>query len=127
PGYRRYFDSLQAQAKDVGIDLQSLEVQSPTMLESAFATAHQQRAEALFIFVDVVTFVHRRAIVELAVKNRLPTVAYVKEFAEAGGLVTYGVDLTDLFRRTAYYIDKIIKGTRPADLPVAQTTKLDVV
>jgi putative ABC transport system substrate-binding protein len=105
PGYRQYFDTLQEQARQVGIDLQSLEVQSPTMLETAFATGRQQRAEALFIFVDVLTFVHRRAIVELAIKNRLPTVAYVKEFAEAGGLVTYGVDLTELFRRTAYYVD----------------------
>jgi putative ABC transport system substrate-binding protein len=105
PGYRQYFDTLQEQARQVGIDLQSLEVQSPTMLETAFATGRQQRAEALFIFVDVLTFVHRRAIVELAIKNRLPTVAYVKEFAEAGGLVTYGIDLTELFRRAAYYVD----------------------
>ena len=127
PGYRHYLATLQAQASAVGIELASIEFQIPSKLEAAFEEARDKRAEALFILVDILTFVHRQPITELATKYRLPTVAYLREFAEAGGLLTYGVDLVDLYGRAAYYVDKILKGAKPADLPVEQPTKFTLV
>jgi ABC-type uncharacterized transport system substrate-binding protein len=127
PAYRDFFDMLNEEARQLRVSLQSLEVQSPTALEAALGSARQQRAEGLVVFVDIVTFAHRREIAELALKHRLPSVAYVKEFAEAGGLLTYGANLVDLIRRAAYYIDRIIKGAKPADLPVEQPTKFALV
>jgi len=79
------------------------------------------------VFVDTLTFTHRRDTGELPMKYRLPSVAYLKEFAEAGGLVTYGASLADLYRRTAYYVDKILRGAKPADLPAEQPTKFELV
>jgi len=123
PAYRDYFDMLGTGARQLRISLQSLEVQSPAAFETAFDKARQQRSEGMIIFVDILTFVHRKQIADLAIKHRLPSVAYVREFAEAGGLLTYGVDLAELYRRAAYYVDRIIKGTKPADLPVEQPKK----
>jgi putative tryptophan/tyrosine transport system substrate-binding protein len=74
-----------------------------------------------------VTFIHRKELADLAKQYRLPSVAYVREFAEAGGLVAYGADLAVLFRRAAYYVDRILKGAKPADLPIEQPTKFLLV
>jgi putative tryptophan/tyrosine transport system substrate-binding protein len=123
PAYRDYFDILAIAARQLSITPQSFEVQSPMDFERAFDAARQQRSEGLIIFVDILTFVHRKEITDLAKKHRLPSVAYVREFAEAGGLLSYGVDLADLYRRAAYYVDRIIKGTKPAELPIEQPTK----
>jgi putative ABC transport system substrate-binding protein len=127
PGYRAYFQMLEGMAQQLRVELQSFEAQSVTAFEPAFQTARQRRADGLMVFVDTLTFTHRRDIGELAIKYRLPSVAYLKEFAEAGGLVTYGVSLADLYRRTAYYVDKIVKGAKPGDLPVEQPTKFELV
>jgi putative ABC transport system substrate-binding protein len=127
PAYRQYFETLQGEATPIGIKLHSMEVHSPTQLEGAFVQGLRQHVEALFIFVDVLTFIHRQTITELAVKYRLPNVAYFREFAESGGLLAYGVDLTYLYRRTAYYVDRIIKGEQPANLPVEQPSKFLLV
>ena len=81
----------------------------------------------MIVLIDTVTFIHRKEIADLAKKHRLPSVAYVREFAEAGGLIAYGADLADLLRRTAYYVDRIIKGAKPAGLPIEQPTKFLLV
>jgi putative ABC transport system substrate-binding protein len=127
PGYREFFTMLEAEARQLGVRLESLEVHSAAALEPALLTARQQHADGLVVFVDLVTFANRREIAELAIRNRLPSVAYVRELAEAGGLLSYGANLADLLRRSAYYVDRIIKGAKPADLPVEQPTKFELV
>jgi putative ABC transport system substrate-binding protein len=96
-------------------------------LESAFRTAKQKQIGAIAIGGGRTFFAERKRIVELAGKYRLPAIYPDKEFVEAGGLMSYGTDLTDLYRRAAVYVDKILKGAKPADLPVQQATKFEFV
>ena len=96
-------------------------------LESAFQTAKQKQVGAIMITPGRTFQAERKRIVELAVKHRLPAIYADKEFVEAGGLMSYGAELTDLFRRAAVYVDKILKGAKPADLPVQQPTKFEFV
>jgi len=96
-------------------------------LESAFQTAKQKQVGAIMTTTTRNFFGERKRIVELAVKYRLPAIYFQKEFVDDGGLMSYGVDFTDLFRRAAHYVDKILKGTKPADLPVQQATKFEFV
>ena len=96
-------------------------------LESAFQTAKQKQVGAIMITAGPRFGAERKRIVELAVKHRLPAIYADKEFVEAGGLMSYGTDLTDLYRRAAIYVDKILKGAKPADLPVQQATKFEFV
>jgi putative tryptophan/tyrosine transport system substrate-binding protein len=112
----------------LGIKLQSLELGGPNPdLDRAFRTATSQRADALVILPGPSLVVHRKRVVELALKSRLPAIYPTKEFVEAGGLMFYGVDPVDLYRRAATYVDKILKGAKPADLPVEQPTKFEFV
>jgi putative ABC transport system substrate-binding protein len=104
-----------------------MEVQSPSELDKAFKTASTARAGAIVILPDPVISTNLKRIVDFAAKNRLPSIYQSSEFADAGGLVTYGPDRADLFRRAATYVDKILKGTKPGDLPVEQPTKLELV
>jgi putative ABC transport system substrate-binding protein len=92
-------------------------------LESAFKTAKQKRVQAIMTTVGSTFFAERKRIVELAVKYRLPAIYFQKEFVDEGGLMFYGADYDDLYRKSAHYVDRILKGTRPADLPVQQATK----
>jgi putative ABC transport system substrate-binding protein len=87
----------------------------------------RERADALFLLSDAMFFGRRKEVADLAVNNRLPLVAHLREFADAGGLMTYGPNVLELHRRAATYVDKILKGTKPADLPVEQPTKFDLV
>jgi putative tryptophan/tyrosine transport system substrate-binding protein len=96
-------------------------------LESAFQTAKQKQVGALMTTADRRLFAERKRIVELAVKYRLPAIYPQKEFLDEGGLMSYGVDYFDLYRRAAVYVDKILKGAKPADLPVQQATKFEFV
>jgi putative ABC transport system substrate-binding protein len=96
-------------------------------LESAFQTAKQKQVGAIMTTATPRFFAERKQIVELAVKYRLPTIYPQKEYVEAGGLMSYGADYTDLYRRAAVYVDKILKGAKPADLPVQQATKFEFV
>ena len=121
------FKETDVAARALGLQLQSLEVRGADELPNAFEVATKKRAGALLVIEDLVLSSHRTRIVDLAVKSRLPTASQYREFAEAGGLLSYGANLPDSFRRAAYYVDKILKGTKPADLPVEQPTKFELV
>src|SRR5262245_36002067 len=99
----------------------------PKSLESAFKTAKQKQVGALMTTTSVLFFAERKRIVELAGKYKLPAIYFQKEFVDEGGLMSYGADFDDLFRRAAVYVDKILKGAKPADLPVQQATKFEFV
>ena len=96
-------------------------------LESAFQTAKQKQVGAIMMHSNPRFFAERKRIVELAAKHRLPAIYFQKEFVDEGGLMFYGADVDDLFRRAAVYVDKILKGAKPADLPVQQATKFEFV
>jgi putative ABC transport system substrate-binding protein len=102
-------------------------VSGPKEIETAFRAAFNARADALLLLGSPVFQAHRRKIVELALKARLPSMYPNPEFVTDGGLMNYGVSFTDLYRRTATYVDKILKGAKPAELPVEQPTKFELV
>jgi len=118
---------LEVAARGIGMTLQVLVVRSPNDLENAFRSAVKGRTDALNVVTDALFSTHRTSIVDLATKNRLPAMYDRDDFVEAGGLMTYGVDLDDLYRRASYYADKILRGAKPADLPVEQPTKFELV
>jgi putative ABC transport system substrate-binding protein len=109
------------------VKLQYLDVLSPKDIEIAFQAAGRGRAGAVLVFSGPVFNLHRTQTVGLAVKNRLPAIYYIPEYVHDGGLMSYGVSFTDLFRRAAIYVDRILKGAKPADLPVEQPTKFELV
>jgi putative ABC transport system substrate-binding protein len=110
------------------LKLEEIETQpDPKGLESAFQTAKQKRVDAITMVTSRQFFAERKRIVELAVKYRLPAIYFQREFVDEGGLMSYGADYEDLFRKAAHYVDKILKGTKPADLPVQQATKFEFV
>ncbi len=111
----------------LGVRLQFVEARGPEDFDRAFSDMTGARAGALTVLPIVMFFQERRRLVDLATKNRLPAVYPHREFVDAGGLMTYGPNLADLFRRAATYVDKILKGTKPADLPVEQPTKFELV
>ena len=96
-------------------------------MDRAFSTIAGERADALIVFPSPMLFTERRRIVDLATKHRLPSMAMGREFAELGGLIAYGASIADLHRRAATYVDKILKGAKPADLPVEQPTKFELL
>ncbi len=114
-------------AGTLGMQLQLVEVRQPNELDHAFSTMARERAEALFQFPSAMLFSERRRIVELAAMHRLPSMFNGREFVQLGGLIAYGVSLSDLSRRSATYVDKILKGAKPSDLPVEQPTKFELV
>ncbi len=114
-------------AQALGVRLQVVEARDPTQFEQAFAEMARERAGAFMVFTDVMFISHRRRLVELAAKSRLPAVYPEREFVSAGGLMFYGASLVDMYYHAAVYADKILKGTKPADLPVEQPTKLELV
>jgi putative ABC transport system substrate-binding protein len=118
---------LEAAAQHLRLPLQLLDVRTREDLERAFDTAGQQHVGALIVGIDDLTQMHRRVIVDLAAKHRLPAIYASREFVEAGGLMTYGVSYPDLYRRAATYVDKIFKGAKPGDLPIEQPMKFDLV
>jgi ABC-type uncharacterized transport system substrate-binding protein len=111
----------------LGMQLKLVKVQSPDDLDRAFLTIADERDEALFQFPSTLLFNERRRIVELAAKHHLPAMYNAREFVELGGLAAYGANINDLFRSTATYVDKILKGAKPSDLPVLQPTKFELV
>jgi putative tryptophan/tyrosine transport system substrate-binding protein len=110
-----------------GVRIQYLEVRDSKDIGAAFQAASKGRAEAVLVLPSTVLNSRRTQIVDLAVKSRLPAIYYAPEFVEDGGLMSYGVSIPDLFRRAATYVDKILKGRKPADLPVEQPMKFELV
>lgn len=128
PGPRVAFKEYEAAARLFKLYLQSLEVRGPKPnIEGAFQAAKAGRADALIIVINPLIGVHQQAIVELATKNRLPTLTEGGRFVDRGGLLSYAANQADIYRRAATYVDKILKGAKPADLPVEQPTKFELV
>jgi putative ABC transport system substrate-binding protein len=111
----------------LGIAVQSLEVRAPEDFDGAFEAARRQRPDALITVEDPLTVTHRQRVADFTAEQQLPSLHGVKEFALAGGLMSYGASLADLFRRAAGYVDKILRGALPADLPVQQPSKFELV
>ena len=118
---------IQLPARELGVQLHSLEVRSPNEFDKAFEKATKARAGALAIMPDPLFAGNLKRIAELAAKSRLPSIFHLSEFVDSGGLVAYGPDRSDQFRRAATYVDKILKGRKPADLPVEQPMKFELV
>lgn len=118
---------LSAAAPAVGVEIQPVEVRSPDDFSAAFAALSRSRVDALLALGNPINFRGRQLLADFALKNRLPSIYDERLFVEAGGLMSYGPSFTDSFRRAATYVDKILKGAKPADLPVEQPTKLDLV
>ncbi len=118
---------MEAAAKALGLKLQSLPVRSLDDFDSAFARAKREGAQALITTVSPLFNDQQRQVLDFAAKNRLPAMYPASEFVEAGGLMSYGPSYTDLWRRAADFVDKILKGTKPADLPVERPTKFELV
>jgi putative ABC transport system substrate-binding protein len=114
-------------AKPLGVVVQEVAVRGPGDLETAFSTMKRARADALILGENTRFGAERQRIVDLAIRYRLPMIVAAKEYAEAGALASYGTDYLDLFRRAALYVDKILKGAKPADLPIEQPTKFELV
>ena len=128
PPASRQLKELRPAAVALKLKLEEIETQpDPKGLESAFKTAKQKQVGAIMTTAGRRFFAERKRIVELAGKYRLPAIYPEKEFVDEGGLMSYGADETDLFRRAAVYVDKILKGAKPADLPVQQATKFEFV
>jgi putative ABC transport system substrate-binding protein len=121
------FTVMEAAAKALGVKLLSLEVRSLDDFEGAFARATKERAQALITTTGALINSQQRRVLDFAAKNRLPAIYHYSEFAEAGGLMSYGPDNTDVWRRAADFVDKILKGAKPADLPVAQPSKFELI
>ena len=114
-------------ARTLKVQLQYLDILGPKDIETAFREASKGRADAVIVLGAPVLISQRRQMADLAVKNRLPATYGAEEFVEHGGLMSYGVSVSDLYRRAAVYVDKILRGAKPADLPVEQATKFEFV
>jgi putative tryptophan/tyrosine transport system substrate-binding protein len=123
----RHLEQLAEMARSLAVELRPVEAPSPTALEAAFTTMRRQGVLATLIWNDAMFFSQRARIVELAAQHRLPAVYEDRQFAEVGGLMTYGPNEAANFRRAAAFVDKILKGTKPADLPVEEPTKVELV
>ena len=127
PASSHYVTVLRDAAEKLGVRVQPQAVSDPDQFNGAFATIVAERAQALIVVVDPVTARYRERVVELAMKSRLPAMYGFREFVDAGGLIAYGVNVPHLCRRAAVYVDKIIKGANPAELPVEQPTRFELV
>jgi putative ABC transport system substrate-binding protein len=114
-------------AQTLGVRLQVVEARGPADFDRAFSDVTRERAGALTVLPSTMLFNERRRLVDLAAKHRLPAVYMAREFVDAGGLMAYGPDIADMYRRVGTYVDKILKGAKPADLPVEQPTKFELI
>jgi putative ABC transport system substrate-binding protein len=121
------FREIEGTARQLGVTLQSLPVRSESEIHPAFAAMAQERVEGLTVVTDPLTWTIRREIIELAAKNRVPAVYELREYVDMGGLASYGPSLIGLSRRVAFFVDKILKGAKPATLPVELPTQLELV
>jgi len=127
PGHARFLKETEPVAGALRLQLQFLDVLDPKDIETAFRAASKGRADGLVVMSGPVLSSHRARVLDLVVESRLPAIHNFPEWVEAGGLMTYGVSLTDLYRRAATYVDKILKGAKPADLPVEQPKNFELI
>jgi putative ABC transport system substrate-binding protein len=127
PSSAQQWKESQLAARELGLQLHSMEVSSADQFESAFKEANQVRSSGLFVVSSALAFSNQNPITELAIKNRLPAIYTRGHFVDSGGLISYGPDQAERFRRVAAMVDKILKGTKPADIPVEQPTKFELI
>ena len=117
----------QSAAAALGVELEPVEVRSPEDINIAFARMKAARPDALIVLQDALTLQHRKEIIDFTVENRLPGMFVAREWVASGGLMSYGENLGEMYRRGAYFVDKILKGAKPTDLPVEQVTKFELI
>jgi putative tryptophan/tyrosine transport system substrate-binding protein len=127
PGYAQVFRETELTAGAFGVKLQYLDILDTKDIETAFRVAGKGRADAVLTLTSAILLSQRAQVADIAVKSRLPAIYHQSQYVEAGGLMSYGASITDMDRRSATYVDKILKGTKPADLPVEQPTKFELV
>jgi putative ABC transport system substrate-binding protein len=123
PGYEARLKELDLGVRSLGMKFQALAVRNQSEFENAFGAAAKEKAEALLLMPDALFHSYPARIVELAAKNKLPTMYDRIDFVEAGGLMSYGVNLAELSRQSAWYVDQILKGSKPSDLTLVEPTK----
>ena len=126
-GARSTWEAAEVAARSRGWKLLSLEIKDASEIEAALKSASEARSGSLLVLTGYIPFPHRQRIAELAVQYRLPSMYDLRPYVEAGGLMSYGADLVDIWRQSARYVDKILKGARPTDLPVEQPTRIELV
>ncbi len=126
PAAVQEMDQIQTAARTLGLDAATFEIRRAEDIAPAFE-ALKGRAEALYVVGDALVITHRVRINTLALTARMPTIFFLREYVEAGGLMSYGPNFPDLFRRAADYVDKILRGAKPGDIPVEQPTKFDLI
>jgi putative ABC transport system substrate-binding protein len=124
--FKQMLKETQAIAQSLGVQLQVVEAREVADFDAAFSAMVNERTEALIVLVNPMFNVQRRHIIERAEKHRLPAIYEWKEFVRSGGLISYGADVQDIYRRAAGFVDKILKGAKPADLPVEGPIRFDV-
>jgi ABC-type uncharacterized transport system substrate-binding protein len=122
-----FLEEAKVAARSLGVQLQPLEMRGPDDFQRASAAMTQQRAGAILVLNNSMFYLHRAQVADIVAKTHLPAMSGLRELTEAGSLISYGVNLPDLARRAATYVDKILKGAKPADLPVEQPTKFELV
>ena len=127
PGHSEVLRQAEAAARVLGLQLHVSQARTPAEIDAAFAAMRSQRADGVLVARDALVLVQRNQIAALAAKNRLPTVYGFRENAEAGGLMAYGANVSAMYRRAATYVDKILKGAKPGDLPIERPTKFELV
>jgi putative ABC transport system substrate-binding protein len=127
PYHTKVVEDLKAVAPTLSIELSFVGARTPEEIDPAFSAVSRAHAHALYVIGDPFFFAHRMTISKLALKARLPGIYGSRQFVDAGGLMSYGTDSGDSFRRSAGYVDKILKGAKPGDLPVEQPTKFEFV
>ena len=125
--YSSVLKRAQDATQKIGLSVVPIEARNPKEIENAFAAIARERMSAVMVASDAILFGQRQRIAELALNNRLPTMFSLREYAEAGGLMSYGENIADFFRRSAFYVDKIFKGAKPGELPIEQPTRFNLV
>ena len=127
PGNAQSLKETELAAGAMKVQLQYSDVLDPKDIETALKEANKVHAEGVLMLQSPILNSHRKQAADLAIKIRIPAIYYAPEFLDAGGLISYAASITDLYRRSATYVDKILKGAKPADLPVEQPTKFELV
>jgi putative ABC transport system substrate-binding protein len=127
PWHPATLKALHGESRALGVQVHTLPVRRPEELDDAFEAMTKERAQAVLILADPMTFFHRRRLADLAIKHRLPLMGGLREYTEAGGLMSYWADESEQHRNVARYVDKILKGAKPGDLAIEQPSKYELV